>query len=127
MEKHFYFGVGILLAFLILGFLVAFFMDTVCDPISLQLENAAVEAMSGDLEKGISLALEAKQRWAEDWKKMATVADHTPIDEIEGLFAEMEVFAQARDAEHFSACCAQLSRRMEAMADAHSLTWWNLI
>lgn len=127
MEKHFYFGVGILLAFLVLGFLVAFFMDGVCDPISLQLENAANEAMSGNLEKGISLALEAKQRWAEDWKKMAMVADHTPIDEIEGLFAEMEVFALARDAEHFSACCAQLSQLMEAMADAHSLTWWNLI
>ena len=127
MEKHFYFGVGILLVFLVLGLLVAFFMDTVCAPISLQLENAAVEAMSGDLEKGISLAMQAKQNWTKDWKKMATVADHTPIDEIEGLFAEMEVFAQARDSEHFSACCAQLSRLMKAMADAHSLTWWNLI
>lgn len=127
MEKHFYFGVGILLVFLVLGIFVAVFMDNACDPISRQLETAAREAMSGDLERGIALALQAKQNWTSSWKKMATVADHTPIDEIEGLFSEMEIFARAKDTEHFSACCAQLSRLMEAMAEAHSLTWWNLL
>ena len=66
MEKHFYFGVGILLVFLVLGILVAVFMDNACDPISLQLEEAAEKALSGDLEQGISLAAQAKNRccWA---------------------------------------------------------------
>lgn len=127
MEKHFYFGVGILLVFLVLGILVAVFMDNACDPISLQLEEAAEKALSGDLEQGISLAAQAKNRWNGSRKKIATVADHTPIDEIQGLFAEIEVYATARDEEHFSACCAHLSQLMEAMAEAHSLTWWNLL
>lgn len=127
MKKHLYLGMVILLVFLILGILVAVFMDAACDPISMQLEDASREALSGNLEKGILLAAEAKSRWNEAWQKMATVADHTPIDEIEGLFAEMEVYAQARENVHFSACCAQLSELMEAMAEAHSLTWWNLL
>ena len=127
MQKHFYIGLGILLVFLVLGFLVAFCMSRVCDPISIQLENAAQQALSGDLDQGISLAADAKSRWSVSWKGIATVADHTPMDEIEELFAEIEVFAKAGDGEHFSACCARLSRLMEAMAEAHSLTWWNLL
>ncbi len=127
MEKRFYLGVGILLVFLVLGIVVAVSMDIACEPIAQQLEAAAREALFGDLEKGISMAAEVKAGWSATWRGMATVADHTPIDEIEGLFAEMEVYAHARDGEHFAACCAQLSRLMEAMADAHALTWWNLL
>ena len=127
MEKHFYFGVGILLVFLVLGIVVAFCMDAVCDPISLQLEEASREAMAGDLDAGIRLAKTAKERWSEAWNRIATVADHSPMDEIDGLFAEMEVYAQAEDGAHFSACCAQLSELVEAVADAHRLTWPNLL
>ena len=60
MQKHFYIGLGILLVFLVLGFLVAFCMSRVCDPISTQLENAAREALSGNLEQGIFLAADGK-------------------------------------------------------------------
>lgn len=127
MEKRFYLGSGILLVFMILGIVVALSMDAACDPIARQLGDASREALFGDLEKGILLATEAKTNWSASWQGMATVADHTPIDEIEGLFAEMEVYAQARDSVHFGACCAQLSQLMEAMADAHAFSWWNLL
>ena len=127
MEKHFYYGLGILLVFLILGLFVAFFMNDLCIPISAQLQEATREALSGDFQQGISLAISAKNRWATTWKRIATVADHTPMDEIEGVFAELEVYARSEDREHFSACCAHLAQLLEAMAEAHSLTWWNLL
>jgi len=49
------------------------------------------------------------------------------MDEIDSLFAQLEVFRQAGLWGDFSACCRRLSRLIEAMAEAHSLTWWNLL
>ena len=127
MEKRFYFGVGLLVLFLILGIVAAAATDSASAPIARQLEEAAREAVAGDVEKSIALAQSAKQNWQGVWKPFATVADHSPMDEIDGLFAELEIYAQAKDAVHLAACCAQLAELVEAMAEAHRPAWWNLV
>ena len=50
-----------------------------------------------------------------------------PMDDVDTLFAEMQVYAQAEEIPHFAACCGQLSRLVLAMAQAHSPTWWNFL
>ncbi len=127
MEHRFYLGICLLAVFLILGVFVAFSMDAAAAPIAQQLEQASQDALSGDMEKSIALAESAKNGWYDHWKCFAMVADHSPMDEIDGLFSEMEVYARSADSVHFSACCAQLSELVEAMADAHRFTWWNLL
>ena len=52
---------------------------------------------------------------------------HTPMEEIDALFAQVEVYAAAREEAEFAAGCAELSRRMEAMANAHGAQWWNVL
>lgn len=127
MEHRFYLGVCLLAVFLILGLFATFSMDSAAIPVAQQLEQAAQEALSGNMKTGISLAESAKAGWYDHWKCFATVSDHSPMDEIDGLFSEMDIYAQAADSVHFSACCAQLSELVEAMADAHRFTWWNLL
>lgn len=127
MERRFYLGIGILGFFLALCLLVTFSMAHANEPISDILEQASQEALSGDLETGASLARQAKADWQASRYGTASVADHTPMDEIDGLFAETEVFAQAKDAEHFAACCARLSVLIQAVADAHHPGWWNML
>lgn len=127
MGKRFYLGIGILVLFLGLGLGAAWGMDVIHAPAEQWLEQAAQRALEGNMEEAVGLARDAHQRWQQNWKRSASLADHNPMDEVDQLFAEMEVYAQAGDQEHFAACCAQLSKLVGSMADAHRFNWWNFL
>ena len=38
----------------------------------------------------------------------------------------VEVAAAEEDALEYASACRELARRIDAMADAHALNWWNL-
>lgn len=124
MERRFYLGAGLLAVILLLGLLTAWAMDKNQQPIADLLEQAA---QAEQLETGIQLARQAEQGWKATWKWIAAAADHTPMDEIDALFAELEVYAKAGEDVHFSACCKQLASLLRAVSEAHKLSWWNLM
>ena len=120
-------GIGILVLFLVLGLWISSAMDEVHMGIADALETAAEQALSGDLEAAMDTAQKAKASWQKHWHGSAAVADHAPMDEIDGLLAQMEIFGRADKPGDFAACCARLALLVEAMSEAHSLTWWNLL
>ena len=122
-----WFGFGILVVFLVIGFITAQVMDNVHLPTEKLLQQAAEKTLRGDFEGAIALGKEAKDRWDSHWNGTATVADHSPMDEVDSLFAEMEVYAQAEEKPHFAAVCKELSQRIQAFADAHRFSWWNIL
>jgi hypothetical protein len=91
------------------------------------LRQAAEKALADDLDGAIPLGTAAKKRWEQRWFFTAAIADHGPMDEVDALFAEMEIYAATGEAPHFAACCRELSQRLEAMADAHRFSWWNVL
>ena len=125
--SRFWIGIVLLVVFLCLGFLVTWAMNDTHEPISQTLEQAAEAAISGDLETGVSLALEAQSIWENHWRGTAAVADHAPMDEIDGLFAQAEIYAQTGSTADFAAICGRLARLIEAIGEAHSPGWWNLL
>lgn len=125
--NRFVLGVLILAIFLMLGLGVAWGMDTMHLDVSDNLSLAARQVISGEWEAGVSLARQAKTEWERNWQKTACVADHAPMDEIDGLFSQLKAFEKPEEAVHYAATCAQLSVLVKAMADAHRLTWWNLL
>ena len=127
MEKRFYLGLGILMAFLLLGLAVSWSMGQVTKPVAQTLEQAAQEVLSGNVEQGIQLAQQAQTTWQKGWKRVALAADHSPMDEIDGLFAQIGFFAEVGNRQELGACCLRVSELVEAIADAHRLTWWNVI
>ena len=124
---RFWLGVGILLVFLALGLWIAFTMDGVHQQISSTLEQAAQLTMEGDLDAGIALVTQAHDRWERNWHAAAAVADHAPMDEIDSLFAQLQLYGTVRKPEEFAAYCTRLSQLIAAMGEAHTLTWWNLL
>lgn len=120
-------GLGILLAFLALGFATAAVMNDAHDPTEALLTQAAEKALAGEFEEAVTLAKEAKNRWESHWNGTATVADHGPMDDVDALFAEMEIYAKAEEKPHFAAVCKELSRRIRAVAEAHRFSWWNVL
>ena len=49
------------------------------------------------------------------------------MDEVDALFAEMEIYAKTEEKPHFAAVCKELSQRIQAFADAHRFSWWNIL
>ena len=120
-------GVGILALFLALGFVTAKAMDNAHMPTQGLLQQAAEKALNGDFAEATQLGAQAKNRWDRHWNGTAAVGDHSPMDEVDALFAEMEVYAQAEEKPHFAAVCKELSQRIQAFADAHRFRWWNIL
>lgn len=120
-------GIGILVVFLVVGLLVSCWMDQVHVPTEKLLEQAAEKTLQGEFEQAVALGAEAKSRWEQQWNGTATVADHSPMDDVDALFAEMEIYAKADEKPHFAACCQELARRVQAVASAHRFSWWNIL
>ena len=122
-----WFGFGVLIVFLVLCFIAGIAMDNAHTPTEQLLQQAAEKTLSGDFDGGISLGLQATSRWDRHWNGTATVADHSPMDEVDALFAEMEIYAKTEEKPHFAAVCKELSQRIQAFADAHRFSWWNIL
>ena len=120
-------GVGLLVVFLILGFVTAAVMDNAHLPTEELLAQAADKTLAGDFEEAVALGFAAKHRWDKHWNGTATVADHSPMDDVDALFAEMEIYAKTEEKPHFAAVCKELSQRIQAMAEAHRFSWWNIL
>lgn len=120
-------GAAILVVFLILGIVIAGAMDKTHLSTGELLTQAAEMTLNGEFEEAVDLGMEAKTQWKKRWNATATVADHSPMDEVDALFAEMEIYARTGEEPHFAACCKELAQRVQSVADAHRFSWWNLL
>ena len=122
-----WFGIFILLFLLFFGSSVSSVLQHLQAPVASQLEDAAKQALSGDLHTGQTLAQKAHQNWLDRWRVTAAFSDHAPMDEIDGLLAQLPCYARSGNTGEFAACCTRCSLLVQAISEAHSLTWWNLL
>lgn len=127
MGRRFWLGIGILVLFLVLSLLATYSMTRIHIPAAQLLEQASQSALAGDLPQAVTDAQQAYQIWQNNWKYTASLADHTPMDDVDTLFAEMLVYADSEEIPHFAACCAQLSKMIQSMYTAHLPAWWNFL
>lgn len=125
--KRFWLGTSLLIFFLALGLVVSVAMDSAHLEIAEDLETASSLVLEESFSQGWALAKKAQSRWQACWSWTAAVADHAPMDEIDGLFAQLTAFEDPEDKVHYAATCAQLAQLVEAMAQAHRLSLENLL
>lgn len=97
------------------------------EPIARILSAASDLAAAGEWEEAKTLAGKARADWEKRWHFTAVFADHTPMEEIDGLFARLKVYEKQDDRAAFAVVCAELSVKIAAMGDAHTPNWWNLL
>lgn len=119
---RFLLGVGLMVSILLGGLFVWHAAEAIHTPVSAALESAAEAAETGDTERAISQAVAARALWQEKWHASAAFSDHAPMDEIDGLFAQIE-----NSGTELAALCRRIATLISAVAEAHSLTWWNLL
>lgn len=125
--KRTVFGAGLLLVLLAICLLTQSCMEAIHEPTVKLLEKAGQFAMADNWEEAETAFDQAQNQWQKNRKLTASVADHAPMEDVEGLFAQLEIFAARRETTHFAALCRELAGRVEAMADAHASAWWNLL
>lgn len=125
--KRSWIGFGILMGVLLLSLAAGCLMGRVHQPIAQNLRQAADFGEEEDWEKALPLFGEARCRWEKNRHWVACVADHTPMEDIDDLFAQLQRYAAWEDAEEFTAGCAALSQKITAMADAHMLSLWGML
>ncbi len=125
--KRLYIGASVLLLLLVLGLFVSFAINRMYAPIVTLLEDAAQTALREDLPAAVEKAEKAGALWKKCKRASATVADHTPMEDIDHLFAEAAVYASSEEVPHFAACCAQLAVMVRDMGNAHKLNLWNIL
>lgn len=127
MSNRVSFGAALLILLLIAALLGGFAMEKVYDPAARMFGEAAEFALDENWQQALLSADQGRTRWIKYRSFAASLADQTPMDDVEKLMSEMTVFARCRDKEHFAATCAQLSVMCKAMGDAHKGSWWNLL
>ena len=120
-------GICLLTGLLLATMGISVHMRRVHTPIAEQLQQAAEAALVEDWQTAVKLSEQARKAWERNWRATAVFADQTPMDELDGLFAELQVYGRLRAAEHFAATCVHLAKLSEAMADSHHPGWWNLL
>ena len=95
--KRSWIGFALLLVLLAGGIAATWGMAKCHEPIARDLENAAKTALQGDMARGESLMLQARDAWGRSRHLGACFADHTPMEEIDALFAQVEVYAAVRE------------------------------
>ena len=124
--KRIWFGVALLIALLILGLCSGAVMERTHLTQAEELDRAAHLALENRWEDAAAAFETARNSWEESLPLSAALTDHEPMDEIDGLFAELEVFLQLQDFASFSTSCRYLSRQLEALGKSHSFNLQNL-
>ena len=125
--KRLYIGAALLAVMLAAGICLTVAFTAIHEPLSSRLQEAQEAAVAGDWEKAADLTEQARQKWEEFRHFTAAVADHEPLEEMDSLFARLEVLCRLREEDEFAADCAQLARLADAMAESQRINWWNLL
>ena len=123
--KRIWFGVGLLIALLLLGLLCGFLVERSQLVGAEKLERASAFAAEGDWAAAKTALAEAKQLWNQKRPLITVLCDHEPIEQVEKLYAKLEIFADERSIISFRSACAELSYQLEALGRSHSFTLGN--
>jgi hypothetical protein len=124
--KRSWIGFGLLLGILVISLLATAFMTRVHEEAALELKQSSECALLGDWENVRLFLTRAQNCWTKQVRIRSCLMDHTPAEELDAAFASLEIYRQARDPIAYRAACAALVSRMEALAEAQTITWWNL-
>ena len=124
--NRFWFGAGLLIVLLILGLGSSALMEKTHFSQAEDLRRAAELSLEGNWTGAKNFAHAAQREWDKHKSVIAGLCDHEPMDQAEGLFAQLEVFAGMKDTNAFSSTCLYLASQLEALGKSHSFNFQNL-
>lgn len=125
--KRLWIGAALLLILLLGGIGSTFAMERFHRDLARHLESTAAAALEEDWPRAQALLHQCRSRWLRFRNFVAAGASHEPIEEIDNLYDQLDIYLQRRDSLDFALCCSTLRHRTEALGEAQSINWWNLL
>lgn len=125
--KRLWLGIGVLAALLGCSLWVMGQSAKVHGDIRQRLDQAAQAALAEDWPAVAVMTEQTRRRWDEHLRFSAAFSEHTMLDEVEAGLARLEVYLARHRAADYAAQSAALARRVEALEEAHRLSWNNLL
>lgn len=91
------------------------------------LESAGITILSGDWAKATALAESARAKWERARHFIASVADHEPLEQMDSLFSQLDIYQNQRLTADYAAICTHLSNLSRAIGESQALNWWNIL
>ena len=120
-------GIGLLGVLLAAGIATTCLFHHIFTPLAQTLEEAGSIALAGNWEQAQDLAQQAYTTWLRFRNITAAAADHAPLEQIEQLFSNLQVYQTLGLRSEFAAICAQLAQMAAAMEEAQAAHWWSLL
>ena len=114
-------GVALLAALLAASLFSAWQMGNIQQPIADWMEEASRQSLRGETDAAAETAARAEAAWHSSRVFTAALADHQPMEDIEGLFARLRAY-ETEDKSEYAALCAEIARRIRAVAEAQELS-----
>ena len=124
--KRSWIGFGLLLVILVISLLATVLMTRIHEEVALELRQSSECALVGDWDNVRLFLTRAQSCWTKQTHIRSCLMDHAPAEEMDAAFASLEIYRQARDPIAYRAACVTLVSRVEALAEAQTLTWWNI-
>jgi len=125
--KRFLIGSALLVALLLGGILATIVLSNRFEPMEDQLRQSAREALEENWQQAQSLSRQVQQQWHLCWPFTAVFSEHDPMEQIDALFAQLEIYGQEKLPVPFATLCARLAQELSDLGEDHIFTWWNIL
>ena len=120
-------GIGILAVLLAMGIGLLWGSSVFFEELSEDLRQAGELALAGNWQAAGEKVEKSREKWEAYRPFWASFTDHEPVEQMQNLFSQLELY-QARQLEvDFAAVCHNLIHLAEAIDEAHSLRWWSVL
>lgn len=125
--KRGWIGLTLLLVLLVSGAVSAWRVQSWQSPLAEAVDQSGRAALAGDWAQAEAILYQTEQQWQKNWHSVAAFADHGPMEAVDGLFAQLRIYAALEEGSAFGAVSAELARQLEAIGEAQVPNWWNLL
>ena len=121
--------IGLVLLFLIpaLGIGLLWGSGAFFGSISREVEACGEAALAENWALAGEITENCREKWEKYYHFWAVFTDHAPIEQVQTLFSQLELYEKQRVATEFAACCRALAKEAEAIGESHGLAWWSLL
>ena len=120
-------GVGILILLLVAGSGLLWGSMAFFDTLSQEMEACGEAALAENWILAGEEAAQCAKKWERFSHFWASVTDHAPIEQVQLLFSQLDLYARQQLSVEFAVCCRALAEQARAIRECSCLAWWSIL
>ena len=120
-------GIGLLVVLLAMGIGLLWGSRVFFEDFTAEIQQAGELALAGNWADAEKKAESCRKKWDRYHRFWASFTDHEPIEQMENLFSQLDVYRVRRLEVDFATVCRNLAHVAEAIDESHNLRWWSVL